>query len=86
DNNNQMPTYENANSQNILYSFTSDDYFVCLDANEGGEMNNGLQGIDVAVGRLPAANAAEAQGMVEKIKLYKSATSLASWRNVISVV
>ena len=86
DNNNQVPTYENSNSQNILYSFTSDDYFVCLDPNEGGEMNSGRQGIDVAVGRLAAANAAEAQGMVEKIKLYKSATSLAAWRNIISVV
>lgn len=85
DNNNQMPTYQSPSSQNILNSFTTDDFFGCLDPNEGGDMSDS-QLVDVAVGRLPAANATEAQGMVDKIKLYKSASTLASWRNIVTMV
>jgi hypothetical protein len=85
DNNNQMPVYESPYSQNLLNSFTTDDFFACLDPGEGGDMNNSY-GVDIAVGRLPAASATEAQGMVDKIKLYKSASSLASWRNIATFV
>jgi hypothetical protein len=85
DNNNQFPTYESPYSQNILDSYTTDDFFGCLDINEGGDMGSAQQ-LDVSIGRLPAANANEAQGMVEKIKLYKSSTTLASWRNIVTFV
>lgn len=86
DNNNKFPTYESLVSDNILNSYVTDDYFGCLDATEGGDMNDAGQLVDIAIGRLPAADATEAQDMVNKIKLYKSATSLASWRNVVSFV
>ena len=85
DNNNLMPTYESPYSQNILNSYTTDDFFGCLDPGEGGDMGT-AQLIDVAIGRLPAASASEAQGMVNKIKLYKSASSLESWRNIVTFV
>ena len=86
ENNNQMPTYQSPNSQNILYSYTTDDFFGCLDPGEGGDMGTGSQLLDVAVGRLPSASASEAQGMVNKIKLYKSSATLASWRNIVTFV
>lgn len=85
DNNNQMPVYESPYSQNLLNSFTTDDFFACLDAGEGGDMNNPYM-VDIAVGRLPAASSTEAQGMVDKIKLYKGASTLASWRNIATFV
>ena len=85
DNNNQCPTYESPSSQNLLNSYVTDDFFGCLDANEGGSMDNPYL-IDIAVGRLPAASSTEAQGMVDKIKLYKSASTLASWRNITTWV
>jgi hypothetical protein len=84
-NNNQFPTYESPNSQNITQSFTTDDFFGCLDPGEGGDMDNPYL-MDIAVGRLPAASATEAQGMVDKIRLYKSASTLASWRNIVTFV
>ena len=86
DNNNQMPTYQSPSSQNILSSYTTDDFFGCLDPGEGGDMGSGGQALDVAVGRLPSASASEAQGMVNKIKLYKSSATLASWRNIVTFV
>ncbi|MCW3128457.1 MAG: hypothetical protein JWO03_4115 [Bacteroidetes bacterium] len=85
DNNNQMPTYQSIESNNILNSYVTDDFFGCLDPAEGGNMNN-PELVDIAIGRLPAADASEAQGMVDKIKLYKSVNSLAAWRNVVSFV
>jgi hypothetical protein len=85
DNNNQMPTYESRESGNILSSYVTDDFFGCLDPTEGGDMNN-PELVDIAIGRIPAADNQEAQGIVDKIKLYKSTSSLASWRNVISFV
>lgn len=90
DNNDQFPVYESYGSQNILDSYVSDDFYGLLDPGEGGDITaNGLSGpqlIDIAVGRLTAANASEAQGMVDKIKLYKSSSTLMSWRNNLTFV
>jgi hypothetical protein len=91
DNNNQMPVYEEANSQNILNSYPSDDFFGLLDPTEGGDIgnpgtNDSVQLLDVSVGRLPAASETEAEGIINKIKLYKSSSTLASWRNIITFV
>jgi hypothetical protein len=85
DNNNQMPTYQSPQSQNITDSYTTDDFFGCLDPTEGGDMGNAYL-MDLAVGRLPAASTSEAQGMVDKIRLYKSSATLASWRNIVTFV
>ncbi|MCW3126448.1 MAG: hypothetical protein JWO03_2106 [Bacteroidetes bacterium] len=85
DNNNLMPTYQSETSHIILYSYVTDDFFGCLDQDEGGDMDR-LELIDIAIGRIPAADAQEAQGIVDKIKLYKTASTLASWRNTVTLV
>jgi hypothetical protein len=85
DNNNKVPTYQSYNSDSPLSSYTSDDFFGCLDLNEGGDMNS-RQGGDIAIGRLPVISLSEAQGVVSKIKKYKSAPSLGEWRNIITTV
>jgi hypothetical protein len=40
-------------------------FFGCLDANEGADMEN-PDILDISIGRLPAADATEAQGMVDR--------------------
>jgi hypothetical protein len=54
DNNNKVPTYQSYNSNYPLSSYTSDDFFGCLDPTEGGDMNS-RQGGDIAIGRLPVS-------------------------------
>lgn len=86
DNNNQFPTYQSLESYNILASYVTDDYFGCLDDSEGGDMNDSNQMLDISIGRIPAADESEASAMVSKIKLYKSTSTLASWRNATTFV
>jgi hypothetical protein len=52
-NKNFVPTYQSYESFSELNSFTSDDFYGLLDANEGGDIAAGNQKMDVAVGRLP---------------------------------
>ncbi len=85
DNNNIVPTYQSYQSVYPLSSYTSDDFYGCLDDNEGGDMNVVQLG-DIAVGRLPIVNDAEAMGVVEKIERYKSNAALGGWRNVITTI
>lgn len=85
DNNNQVPTYESYESIYPLGTFNSDDFFGCLDNTEGGDINS-AQTVDIGIGRLPVANATEAQDMVNKIKLYKSLGALGNWRNIITTI
>ncbi len=85
DNNNLVPTYQSYHSQYPLDAYTSDDYFGCLDPNEGGDINS-IQRGDIAIGRLPVGNLTEANGMVDKIIAYKSPQSLGEWRNMTSSI
>ncbi|HRE96127.1 MAG TPA: C25 family cysteine peptidase, partial [Flavobacteriales bacterium] len=62
-----IPTYQSFESTMVTVSFVSDDYFVHLDPTEN--MNNSDQ-LDMAIGRIPCRNQVEAQGVVNKIKLY----------------
>lgn len=66
-NQNMIPTYESYNSWSYTSSFTSDDYFVLLDDNEG-EANNDL--VDMGVGRLPVSSPAQATDAVNKLLNY----------------
>ncbi|MFN8308603.1 MAG: type IX secretion system sortase PorU [Chitinophagales bacterium] len=86
DNNNVVPTYESEGSQNLLASYVSDDFFGCLDDGESGNMDAGNNKLDIAVGRIAVADNAEAQGVVNKIRLYKSTASLGNWRNIITMI
>lgn len=66
-NQNWIPTYESYNSWSYTNSYTSDDYFVTLDDNEG-EASNNL--IDMGVGRLPVSSPAQATAAVNKLLNY----------------
>lgn len=70
-----IPTYQSFESTMVTVSFVSDDYFVHLDPTEN--MNNSDQ-LDMAIGRIPCRNQVEAQGVVNKIKLYSQNTGTTS--------
>ncbi|MFH1277741.1 MAG: type IX secretion system sortase PorU [Candidatus Eisenbacteria bacterium] len=75
---NILPTFyridPNGNGTN---TFPTDDYFTYLDPDSG----EGDWAPDLAVGRLPAQDAAEAASMIMKIVRYQSTPETGSWRN-----
>ncbi len=94
-NNNYISTYQSNESDSPTSTFTSDDFFGLLDANEGGNIAAGTQMLDVGVGRLPVGSESDAWAVVNKIKNYKrpqqdasciQITSNNSWRNVITFI
>ncbi len=77
---NYVPTFETLPSLNALSAYPTDDYFSYLDEGEGQTLT--VSGRDIAVGRIPARNAPEAQGVVNKIIHYDTAPEvLGDWRN-----
>ncbi len=69
-NTNYIPTYESVESQSLTASYVSDDFFGCLDDNEGN-MIDGIDAVDVGIGRFPVKSRAEAQTAIDKIFNYK---------------
>ena len=77
--------YESENSFSEVSCYVSDDYFCLLDDDEGGNMLSSDRP-DVAVGRLPARTAAEAQVMVDKILSYAANAQAGAWQNTICLM
>ncbi len=90
DRNNWVPTYQSANSFDRAASFTSDDYFGLLDADEGIWEYRGFatsdERVDLGIGRLPVRSAAEAAETVAKIKSYDDPATRGAWRTRITFV
>ena len=73
--------YESENSYNATTCYVSDDYYCLLDDDEGGNVLVGKP--DVAVGRISARTADEAQVAVDKIISYTNNDNAGAWQNVI---
>lgn len=84
-NTNFIPSYQSVNSVNPISSFTSDDFFGMLDDNEG-DFTNGLELVDIGVGRIVAKNEQEARAVVNKIKRYYDPENFGNWRSKIAFV
>ena len=82
--------FESENSLNDVSCFVSDDFFCMLDDEEeiqvGGNYNNCTGKPDVAVGRLPVRNDAEAKLLVDKIIEYGSNPNPGVWQNTVVVM
>ena len=74
--------YESDNSYSATHCYVSDDYFCMLDDNEGGEILT-RDKADVAVGRISARTADEAQTAVDKIESYLKNQEAGAWQNVV---
>ncbi len=85
---NIVPIYHALNSFTVdPSSFASDDYFALMDDNEGNLDTPGTIGeIDIAVGRMIANTATQANELVDKVIDYHDIKSYGNWRNNITVV
>lgn len=82
--NNQVPVFESSASLDILNTYASDDFYAVL--KEGSDINipSSVDSLDIAIGRIPAKTAAEADSMVSKIIQYTLANNKGSWQNQIT--
>ena len=83
-NNNAVPVKLSTISFNLANSWVTDDFFVMMDADEGGMASNHT--VDVASSRIPVSTIAEATAVVDKILNYYSKNSIGDWRNTITLV
>ena len=83
--NNLVPAYQSRESLKMAASFVTDDYFGCLDMDEG---SNGSGTVDIGIGRFPVSTVEQATQAVDKVLLYASHTraNYGPWRNSICYV
>lgn len=84
-NSNFIPAFQSTESLHPVTSYVTDDFFGCIDENEGGQASDVL---DIGVGRLPVQTVEEAEMAVDKIIYYATETEKVNgdWRNVIAFV
>jgi len=73
--------YESENSNSATDCYVTDDYFCLMDDGEGDNML--LAKADVAVGRISARTAEEAEVVVDKVINYVSNDQAGAWQNMI---
>ena len=78
-----VPSFETVLSLDPADTYVTDDYFGCMDENEG---NIGSSIADIGVGRFPVQTLEQATQMVDKIERYlaKDETTMNAWRNTIT--
>lgn len=89
DNKNFVPTYQSRNSLHPLLTYSSDDFFAFMEANEGEWGEGPVQNhtLDIAVGRLPVKSIQEAGHVVDKLIYYDTDTKrFGGWRKNIVFV
>lgn len=80
-NTNLVPIYHCVNSYTeTSSSFSSDDFFVMMDSNEGN-LDSSYEEPDIAVGRMLVSSVQQAEEMVNKVIEYHDIKSYGSWRN-----
>ncbi len=84
---NFIPTYQSQNSNVVVSSFTSDDFYGLLGDGEGEVEENGesvlKDTLEIGIGRLPVSDTVEAGVMLLKIKEYLDPVNMGDWKNVI---
>lgn len=84
-NTNFVPTFQSRESLHPVSTYATDDFFGCIDDNEGGLTTDIL---DIGVGRLVVTTPEEAKMAVDKIIHYITNTQATQgdWKNVIAFV
>lgn len=70
----------NISNFSLYLSFMSDDFYGLMDDTEG-PMIGGMDGIDIAVGRMLVSSVQQANEMVDKVVEYHDEKSYGRWRN-----
>jgi hypothetical protein len=76
---NFIPTYQSKNSNVVVSSFTSDDFYGLLEDGEGEA--DGTE--DIGIGRFPVSDTAQAGIIIRKIIRYMDPSNTGDWKNVI---
>ncbi len=80
-NTNYIPTYQTRNSNIIISSFTSDDFYGLIENGEGEV--SGTE--DLGIGRIPVSDTTEAGIVVSKIEGYMNPANHGDWKNVVCI-
>lgn len=80
----QVPCFESSNSNELLNTYTSDDFYAIT--NTGNDINypNSIRSLGLSVGRIPAKNRAEADTAINKLIQYQSKQNKGAWRNQLT--
>ncbi|MBG0859093.1 MAG: type IX secretion system sortase PorU [Bacteroidales bacterium] len=78
---NFIPTYQSLNSNVVVGSFTSDDFYGLLEDGEGE--SEGTE--DIGIGRFPVSDTIQAGIIISKIAAYLSPSNTGEWKNVICI-
>jgi hypothetical protein len=81
---NIVPSYLSLNSESLVQSYCTDDFFTFMNEGEGDVSRNNL--MDIAVGRMIVSDLTEARQMVDKVVSYSSEPAFKSWRNNITLI
>ncbi len=79
---NFIPTYQSENSNVIISSFTSDDFYGLLDDSEGEDVGS----VDIGIGRLPVSDTSQAGVIISKISSYMDPGNRGDWKNVVCLI
>lgn len=82
----ELPVYESEASNDILKTFTSDDFFALLNPSDDINAPENITQLSLNVGRLPVRNIAEADSVVAKLIQYQSEKYKSDWQNKITFV
>ncbi len=77
-----IPTWQSQNSNIIISSFSSDDFYGLLDDGEGEDAGTE----DIGIGRLPVSDTAQAGIIISKIAGYLDPANQGDWKNSICIV
>lgn len=77
-----VPTYQSKNSNVIISSFVSDDFYSLLEDGEGEDYGTE----DIGIGRLPVSDTTEAGIIVSKIAGYLNRSDRGNWKNIVSLI
>lgn len=76
---NFIPTYQSENSNVVVTSFTSDDFYGLLEDGEGE--SDGTE--DIGIGRFPVSDTIEAGIMISKVRQYLDPAYMGDWKNLV---
>lgn len=79
---NYIPTYQSQNSNVVISSFTSDDFYGLLEDGEGE--SDGTE--DIGIGRLPVSDTSSARIIVDRIREYLDPVNHGDWKSIIALV
>ena len=82
----ELPVYESENSNSILSSYSTDDFFATLNDYDDINYSSAIKQLSLAVGRIPARTVAEADSTIQKFIYYQTNTVGGNWENKLTWV